>query len=462
MSHGHEPDVAQYFGKLAAHTSVRDLDDAAVTAAKMSVLDTIGVALAATSAEPAVATVIDLVLADGGRPEAAVWGSGRRVPAAGAAFANGAMAHGLDFDDQTPWGQHASSSVVPAVLAVADRRGAVNGAELVTAVAVGQDIFARLRCHVGWRKDWNTSSVLGVYAGAAAAARVLGLSPERCEHALGIASQQSSGVMEVVAGTGSNLRSTYAGFSARGAVTAALLAERGLTGVAEVFEGPVGVFACYFGGRYDREAMLADLGKDFRGGGTLYKVWPAVGTSHGHIHAVVELMREHGLTVEDIAELRLAVGDYHRVMCTPLAERRAPETLVDAKFSLPFLVALAAVHGTVEVAHFTKTGLHDPRVRAVAEKVVPVDDALLDWHLELPPGRVEVTTTDGRVLSRVGSAFPGSQERPVTWPELAEKFRRCAAFASRPPAEADIEQAIDVAQDLDTAPDVTVLSRLLG
>ena len=231
MSHGHEPDVAQYFGRLAARTSVGDLDDAAVTAAKMSVLDTIGVALAATSAEPAVATVIELVLADGGRPEAAVWGSGRRVPAAGAAFANGAMAHGLDFDDQTPWGQHASSSVVPAALAVADRRGAISGAELVTAVAVGQDIFARLRCHVGWRKDWNPP---------ACSACTRAPQPRRGFWAFTRAMRARARHRQsaVLRGDGGGRRHRQQpaqhvrGVLGAGGGAAALLAERGLTGVA--------------------------------------------------------------------------------------------------------------------------------------------------------------------------------------------------------------------------------------
>ena len=124
---------------------------------------------------------------------------------------------------------------------------------------------------------------------------MLDLPAPTVHHALGIASQQSSGIGEVLAGTGSDLRGVYAGFSARGAVTAALLAERGMTGVDLLFEGPNGVFNTYFGGRYDREPMLADLGTDFRGAGTLYKLWPSVGTSHGHIHATIRIMHEENL-----------------------------------------------------------------------------------------------------------------------------------------------------------------------
>lgn len=91
-------------------------------AAKKSILDTLGVILAAGGTEPAVQGVVDLVRESGGRPEASVLAFGGKAPAIMAAFANGAMAHCLDYDDQTPWGQHASSSVIPAAFAVAERK----------------------------------------------------------------------------------------------------------------------------------------------------------------------------------------------------------------------------------------------------------------------------------------------------------------------------------------------------
>ena len=276
-------DVVSHLAHHAAGTSYDALPPPAVEAAKKSILDTLGVILAASGTEPAVRGVIDLVRETGGTPESTVLAFGDRVPALMAAFANGAMAHCLDFDDQTPWGQHSASSIVPAAFAVAERLGGVSGREMITAVAVGQDIFARLRRNVGWRKDWNLSTVLGVFAGAAATARLLGLTPQATAHALGVASMQSSGVMEVVAGTGSNLRALYAGFSAKGAVLAALLADKGVTGVDRLFEGEYGVFATYFAGKYDRDAILRDLGQEYQGATTLYKLWPSVGTSHSHI-----------------------------------------------------------------------------------------------------------------------------------------------------------------------------------
>ena len=176
-----------------------------------------------------------------GRARSSTW-SGDRRPARGvgtrlrrhacrrssAAFANGAMAHCLDYDDQTPWGQHAASSIVPAVFAVAERRGGVSGR--------GDD-------HGGGRRARTSSPACAATSGGARTGTshrswgsspaplrrvsLLGLSREQTAHALGIASMQSCGTMEVVDGTGSDLRGIYAGFSAKGAVIAALLAREG-------------------------------------------------------------------------------------------------------------------------------------------------------------------------------------------------------------------------------------------
>ena len=454
-------DVVEHFAHLAANTDYEQLPPAAVDAAKKSVLDTLGVILAASGAEPAVHRVIALVREAGGTPTSTVLGFGDRVPAPWAAFANGAMAHCLDFDDQTPWGQHSASSVVPAALAIAEHRGGVSGRELITAIALGQDVFVRLRRNVGWNKDWNLSTVLGVYAGAATASYLLGLTQPKVSHAFGIASMQSAGVMEVVAGTGRDLRALYAGFSAKGAVLSAMLADKGVTGVARLFEGPRGVFATYFGGRYDRTSMLRDLGVDFQGSSTLYKTWPAVGTSHSHISATIDLIVEHDISADDIAEIRVHAGDYHLLMCEPLNARRAPATLVDAKFSLPFLVAVAAVRRTVRVVDLTAEGLRSPEVLAMAEKVVPVADSFFDWEEELPLGRVEVVLADGRRFARTGHKVPGSLGAPLTWEDLGHKFSSCATVAISTPNAQRIRAALRVAQHLENEVDVMTLIDLV-
>lgn len=455
-------DLCHVFAEFAANTSYENLSRDAIEGAKRSILDILGVILAASGMEPASRAAVDLAREAGGRPESSILAFGGKVPAIMAAFANGAMAHSLDYDDQTPWGQHASSSLIPAVFAIAERRGHVSGKEMITAVAIGQDLFNRLRRYTDWKKDWFFSTIAGVFSATAAAGRMLNLPSNQIANALGIASLQSSGTTEMINATGSDLRAIYAGFPAKGAVLATLLAEKGLSGIPTLFEGKYGILSLYFGGRYDRANLVAGLGEEFTGGLTLYKRWPAVGTAHSHIHATIGLVKEHDLDLAEIAEIRVFVGDYHQLMCDPLETRRVPSTLVEAKFSLPFLVAVAVVRRDMSLRDFTEEALRDPDVLAAAQKVVPINDDALDWKLELPPGRVEIITRDGRKFGRVGTDIPGSAEAPMSWDDIVTKFKDCASFAAVPRSPEQIEAVHRMVQRLELVDDATEVLRMLS
>jgi len=455
-------ELSEIFADYAADAQYEALPQAAIEGAKKSILDTAGVILAGSGMEPAVRGLIDFVTESGGRQESSILAFGGRVPAMMAALANGAMAHCLDYDDQTPWGQHSASSLIPAVFAISERKGGVSGRDMITAVAIGQDLFNRLRQHIDWRKDWMFSTVIGVFCAAAASGRLLGLSREQIANALGIASMQSSGIAEVVNSTGSDLRAMYAGFPAKGAVLAAILAEKGVSGIPGLFEAKHGIMSTYFGGRFDRDKIIEGLGENFTGGLTLYKRWPAVGTAHSHIHATIGLVKEHKIRPDEIAEIKVYVGDYHQLMCDPLPIRREPKTLVDAKFSLPFLVAVAAVQGDVRLVDFVGASLRNTTVLEMARKVVPIEDRSLDWKLELPPGRVETVMQDGRRFDRIGTNVPGSPEAPMTWSDICRKFDDCAAAAVTPLSPDTASRVRAIAGDLETRADATELLRLLS
>jgi 2-methylcitrate dehydratase PrpD len=457
----HTAELSAILAEFAAGAVYEKLPLPAVEGAKKSLLDTLGVILAASGTEPAADAAVDVVRDTGGRPQATVLGHGFQAPAVMAAFANGAMAHCLNFDDQTPWGQHSGTSIIPAALAVVERQGGISGKDLITAVAVGQDLFTRLRRHVGWRQDWNLSSVIGVLAATATAGRLLNLPPDRLAHAFSFGAIQSGGFMDMVSGPGSELGGMYAGFSAKGGVLAALLAQRGAKGTETLLEGANGFFATYFGGSYDREKILDNLGGEYYGAATLYKPWAAVGTAHSHIHAMLQVMAHHGLSSEDIQEVRVHAGDCHEGLCAPLEARRAPATLMDARFSLPFLVAMAAVHGDLKTRDLTQEALKDRRVLEFARKVVAVRDPALDWKDELPSGRIEVVTQDGLVLQQSGEHTPGSTTRPMTWNDITEKFADCAALAAVPPSAEQIAATQRTAANLERTDDAAELVRSL-
>ena len=462
MSAPASTDISEDFAGFIANARYEDIPMDAIEAAKKSILDTVGVMMAATGVVAALRHVDELVRDSGGRPESSILGFGGRAPAVMAAFANGAMAHCLDFDDHAPEGHHPSSSIVPAVFALAERVGGISGREMIVAVATGQDMFLRLRRNVGWRQDWMLSTLLGVFSAAGSGGRIIGLNREQLVNAFGIAGMHSGGTMELAYGVGSDLRGMYSAFSTKGAVLSALMAQKGITGTRSVFEGKAGLFATCFDGKYDRAKMLAGLGRDYSGGSILYKPWPSCGVSHTYIHATIQMMKQHALTMRDVEVIRVHVGDFANRMCLPLEGRRKPSTLVDAKFSVPFCVALAATRGNVRIADFTEGGLQDPEVLSAAQKVVPVFDDSYNWTAELPAGRVDIVTRDGRTFTRLGDDVPGSPATPMNWDYIFDKFRDSAGLAAVAPSVDGITKAHEMARHLEILDDATELIRVLA
>jgi 2-methylcitrate dehydratase PrpD len=377
------------------------------------------------------------------------------MPAPSAAFVNGAMAHGLDFDDHLPEGHHPSSTLIPALFAVAESRGGVSGKEFITAVAIGQDLFARLRKYVHWKQDWFMTPVIGSLSTAVACAKLLGLEERQIVSVFGIASMQAAGTFQVAYGTGGNLRGTYAGYAAKTGVMAAYLAKAGITGTTAPLEGQAGFLEVYFDNDYDRDAMVANLGTDFEGRSIVYKLWPSCGASHGYIDATLRLLGEAGRG-DEIERIEVIGGDFAKRLSEPIEDRRRPASEVDAKFSIPFTVAVAVARGAVGVGDFSADKRSEDTVSKIADKISFTEDPKYNWSEELPSSAVRITLTNGEVLEAetTHGETPGSTENPLTWDDLIQKFTDCASYAVEPLPKDRIAQLARTIQDLEEVSDV--------
>jgi 2-methylcitrate dehydratase PrpD len=456
------PDLAAEFGRHAHGVTYDQLPPAAVQSAKFSTLDTIGCMLGASGLIDVIPPLVEMARDWGGKEESTVLGFGGKLPALHAAFVNGAMGHGLDFDDHLPEGHHPSVVVLPALLAIAERRGHVSGKELITALAVGQDIFARLRKNVTWKQDWFITPVIGTLASAAASARLLGLGAEGITHAIGIACTQSATTMQTAYGTGGDLRAIYAATAAKAGVLSALMAEAGVRATTTPLEGRAAFLPVYFG-EWDRAAMLDQLGVDFQGSSILYKLWPSCGLTHGYIDTGLKLMGGPGRT-EEIAKIEVFGGDFARQLSEPAEFRQRPPTSNDAKFSIPYTLATALLRGTVRVGDFSDQRRADPEVHQVAELVEFVDDPKYNWGKELPAGAVRITLRDGTVLDgeATHNETPGAALNPLDWEQLVAKFRDCAAHAAAPLESSRVDTIVGAIQTLEAMDDVTEFLGSLG
>lgn len=455
-------DIAARFARIFATTRYEDLPPEAIEAARKSILDTLAGMLAATGLEPALQGVLDMAIDHGGADEADIIGFGGRTSAMLACLVNGAMAHASDFDDHVPEGHHPSSSIVPVAFAMAQRRGNVSGRELLTAVAVGQDMFTRLRRAVSWKHDWQLTTVFGVFSAAATGASILGLNEAQIRAAISIASMRASGLMQMCYGTGSDLRGMYAGFSSEGAALAILLAEKNTAGIENIFEGSAGLYNVYFRDCHDLSMIYDKLGEEFTGDCVLYKPWPSCGASHSAIHLTLELMRENGLSADQVREFRIYVGDFQRNLCEPADLRIRPLTPGDAKFSIPFCIGAAAANGKVGLQNFLPEGMRDADTIAAAAKVKPVFDDQFNWTSKLPQAKLEIETHDGQIFSRTSHSVLGHSDLPLDYAFIAQKFRECAALAKKPMNAAAIAEVIRSCDVLETLSDSGAMIKLMA
>ena len=260
------------FARHVVETRFEDLPPAAVAAAKVFILDTLGVGVAGSTAQ-GVEPLFQTAQGWGAGEQAAVWGRRARLPAPAAALVNAAAAHGQEYDCVHEAAVlHPMATLLPAALAVAEGRG-VSGAELITAVAVGVDLATGLGVASRSPLRFFRPATSGGFGAAAAAGRLLGLDAAGIVAAFGLQYAQASGTMQPHV-EGSFALPLQVGFNSRGAVTSAQLAGAGLTGPEDVFEGPFG-YMRLFEGEWDLGPVLEGLGRVWRVTELSHKPYPA-------------------------------------------------------------------------------------------------------------------------------------------------------------------------------------------
>ncbi len=463
------PDAAVLFSEFVSGLQYDDLGPEVISVLKRQVLDTLGTMLAASGIGEGGREIVELVCAQGGRAESTVLSGGTRVPAVAAAFANGALAHALDFDDIFEAGaSHVAISTVPAALAVAESlETPVSGAELLTALAAGAEVICRLSRAAmaadGAVPTLLASQVFGYFGAAATAARLLRLTPARTESAFGLALMQAAGTMEIVHSTSGVGKCIYAAFSNQGGVQSALLAAHGVEGPSASLEGAAGLFNAHFGGRYSRAALVDGLGRAFVIPEISFKAWPASKVTHPFVEAALQIASAHRFEAEEVEAVTLRVGPWGRAFCEPAAERARPRTSAAAKNSLPFTVAKALAHRALTLADFTAEGLADERALGVAARVGYRFEPGLGSAAGAEPGAVEVRLRSGASPAATVEVALGHPAKPLGFDAIARKFRDGARHARVVPGEPALERSVATTARLESVADVrAVIPDLLG
>lgn len=470
-------EAGYYTHIMASHAVTTTIDQLAHDtrwATNRIVLDTIGCAVGGRFV-PSSEILAEVRLTGAGRPDATVLVSGERVPAAIAAAVNSHFANALDAEETILHSGHLAASVVPPALAVAEWLGST-GPELVASVAVGFDVAARigLSCKQLDVSDDGTVEIAPVgglswasFGATVVAGRLLGLTVEQMEHAIGITGATAP---MPIGGRWGKIPSPrpmtkygmYSTMSEVG-INAALLAQRGFEGDRTILDGDRGFWRMMGSRSCEWGALTDGLGERFMGDETSFKLFPACHWAMPALDLFASLQRDCGLTADQIDAVDILVpeGAITKFMDSP-----AVDTVVDGQFSIPHLIALAAVYGEPSADWHSPAAIADPRLREFASRVrVATNEAakpemrrllIEHGHCEIVP--TVVTVHSGEQMWTAGADHAHgdgwAEGSTANDDELRSKARRLCSGSLSPE---QIDTCISLIAELEHQPDVMSL-----
>ncbi|MGI9336798.1 MAG: MmgE/PrpD family protein [Gammaproteobacteria bacterium] len=452
--------AAQRMAAFASSLEFASLPPAVTDAARLHLLDAIGVGLAAASTQTR-PRLEHAVAALGRGDESTGFGVRQPLPAPAAALLNGSFIHALEYDDTHMASViHASAVLASAALGVAERERSA-GAELLAAYVAGWEIITRVGMAAPkafHARGFQPTAVAGAPVAAIVAGRLMGLDAATLACAAGIAGSQASGIFEFVS-DGATVKMLHGGWPAHAGIMAAELARSGLTGPASVFEGERGILRAFTGDTECANALaleLDDLGERWLLPEASFKPYPCCHFIQAAIecaHRIVNM----GVDVHDVAEIECELpGEVAWLVCDPWDAKLDPASGHVAKFSLPYCLAAVFMDGQVDVDTFDRTR-PDPRLRPLMQRISyrPMPDS---GFPDRYPARLQVRTRKGALHEAEVMDVHGARQRPFSNEDVYAKFRRNAA---RTLDDRSVERVIGAIEALDRAADLTTLARAL-
>jgi len=411
--------------RLAAfvvRASYDDLSEATRAQLKIRVLDALGCAIGALDGEP-IRMIRAQVDEFGGVRTCTLIGGGATAPDRAALY-NGALVRYLDFNDSylAPGETCHPSDNVGAVLAASEYAG-TGGREFLTALGVAYQIQCRLSDEAPVRARGFDHTTQGAYAAAGGVARALGLDEARTANAIAISGTAQNALRVTRTGALSHWKGLAYPNTGFGATHAAFLASRGITGPLEVFEGNKG-FMETIAGRFEIDWSREDLERVRQ---TILKRYNAEIHSQPTLEGVLELKREPGFRVEDVARVEIETFDvaYHIIGGGEEGDKTEIRTKEEADHSLPYMVAVAMLDGQVMPEQYRPERIVSPDVQTLLRKVIVRPSEQYSRRFpEQMPCKITIVLRDGRALVKEKDAYEGFHTRPVPWEAAVGKFER--------------------------------------
>jgi 2-methylcitrate dehydratase PrpD len=398
--------------------------------------------------ESASTLVTQAALEEGAHPRATFIGRDVKGSPLQAALVNGTASHALDYDDvNLAVPGHMSVAIIPALLALAEERGA-SGAELIAAFVAGYETACRIGKLVEpahYANGFHATATVGSLGAAIACAHLLQLSPEQAAHAVGVAATQAAGLKAMF---GTMAKPLHAGLASQAGLRAALLARNGFTARTDAIECRQG-FAQVHGTDFRIDDALAQPEGGYHLLANLFKFHAACYSTHSTIDALADLRRERGLQPGTIESVHVVAGEG----CT-ICNIQSPTTALEAKFSLRAAAAFALLDLDTSSLE-TWARATDPNVVAVRDRV----EVELVPHMNLSEAEVTVRLSDGTQLCRREDSGIPMTDKAAQSTRVEEKYKALVAPVLGQRRSAEV---LKLLREIEQQPDCRVLLRLCG
>lgn len=411
-----------------AEFSSKAVPEAVQEHTRLQILDMIGVMIASSGLDMVAAAHRAVAESDGATGPAFSLTDAAPTTPANAAFLNGVMSAVLEFDDTHIQSNIHPTGVVLSALLPECERLRLSGRDLLEAVLVGNELLCRLglvspiRMH---EVGFHPSSAYGIFGAVWGLAHLRRLPVAETMHAIGTAASLSAGSIASFE-DGTSTKMLHVGMAASAAIRAVALSCQGISGPHPVFEGKFGWFKSHFQSapRFNFSALTDDLGERWEVLNIASKAHPCAYTLIPFIAAAIALREAHGFAPEEIEVVQCDIMPRSfATVCEPVDEKRRPRTSWHGRISLQHTVAEALVLGRMDKHAYAPENLVDPRINAVADKVVHRPDPVAAADLSRSRATVSIRLRDGRELTHTIDDMPGTSRNPIGRDVYLRKFK---------------------------------------
>jgi len=449
--------VTAKMSRWAAELSYAKLPADVVHQARRFLLDSLGCALGGYMQRD-VKIAMEVFGAHAGKGRSTVIGTGGKVDPITASLLNALMVRVMDYND-IYWKQDPAhpSDIISAALALGEDRKKT-GKDLLVGIVLGHEFEMRL-CEIAFpgirERGWHHATLTG-FAAPIVAAKMLDLSADKMQHAIGISGSRHATFGAAVAGKLTMMKNTVSPMATQSGVIGALLAEKGYTGPEHIIDGKEGLTHA-LGPEWKLELLTEGLGESYRITQCGMKAYPSEALTHAPISCVLELVKQHDLKPDQITKVHIrSLARAADILSDP--SKYDPHTKETADHSLPYVVAAAIVDRAVTPVQFAEKKIMDPTIRAQLRKVEVVADPEIE---KLFPAlqRVIVTihTTDGCEHTKQIDYPKGDPRNPLTDAEIEEKFDALADPVMAGKARQKLKDAVWRAEKLESIAELMAL-----